>query len=104
MSEKIIFIEDIGEVKIRKNKRSRNISISMRPSRGIVVNIPYYLSYKYGLRILEEKREWIEKNLPKIKALENGEGFPSRIEYPTMKMRTMNLDITPQDVENVEIV
>ncbi|NLB19852.1 MAG: SIMPL domain-containing protein [Clostridium sp.] len=43
-------------------------------------------------------------HIRKIKTLENGEGFPSRIEYPTMKMRTMNLDITPQDVENVEKV
>ena len=43
-------------------------------------------------------------HIKKIITLENGAGFPSRIEYPTMKMRAMNLDITPQDVENVEKV
>ena len=36
--------------------------------------------------------------------MESTSGFTSKIQYPTMQMRAMNVDITPQDVENVEIV
>ncbi len=39
-----------------------------------------------------------------IRTLDSQGGFPSRIEYPTMKMRAMDLNLTPQDVENAEKV
>ncbi len=39
-----------------------------------------------------------------MRTLDSQGGFPSRIEYPTMKMSAMDLNITPQDVENVEKV
>ena len=70
MPEKIFHIENIGEVKIRKNKRSKNVSITIRPQKGIIVTLPYFVSYKYGLKIIEQKKSWIEKHLPKIKAIE----------------------------------
>ena len=70
MPEKIVHVENIGEVKIRKSKRSKNVSIALKPNKGVIVTLPYFLSYKYGLNILEQKRSWIEKHLPKIKAIE----------------------------------
>ena len=70
MPEKIVHIENIGEVKIRKSKRSKNVTIALKPNIGIIVTLPYFLSYKYGLTVLEQKRSWIEKHLPKIKAIE----------------------------------
>ncbi len=36
--------------------------------------------------------------------LDHQVGFSSKIEYPTMKMTAMDLDITPQDIENLESV
>ena len=68
MAFKTVRVENIGEVTLRKNKRSKNVSISIRPSKGVSVTIPYFLSYKYGLKILEQKRNWVEKHLTKIKA------------------------------------
>ncbi len=70
MPDKKFFIENIGEVKIRKSRRSKNISISIRPQKGVTVSVPYYVSFKYGLKILEQKREWIEKQLPKVREIE----------------------------------
>ena len=70
MPEKIVHVENIGEVKIRKSKRCKNVSIALKPNKGITVTLPISLSYKYGLNILEQKRSWIEKHLPKIKAIE----------------------------------
>ncbi len=70
MPNKTVYIENIGPVILRKNKRSKNVSISIKPSKGVSVTIPYFLSYAYGLEVLEKKRDWVEKHLPKIKAYE----------------------------------
>ena len=70
MSEKIVHVENIGEVKIRKSKRCKNVTIALKPNKGIVLTLPYFLSYKYGLTVLEKRKNWIEKHLPKIKAIE----------------------------------
>ena len=71
MSEKVFYINDIGSVRFRKNKRSKNVSIAIRPIKGVVVSLPYYLSYKFAVKIVEKKKEWILKNLPKIYEIEN---------------------------------
>jgi len=71
MPEKIIHIDKIGNVKFRKNKRSKNISIAIRPLKGVVVNLPYLSSYRFALNIVEKKRSWILSNLPKIEKIEN---------------------------------
>jgi predicted metal-dependent hydrolase len=71
MSEKIIHFNDIGRITFRKNKRSRNVSIAIRPLKGVIVTIPYYLSYKHAINIVERKKEWILKQLPKIEHIEN---------------------------------
>jgi len=66
MPEKIIQVESIGDVCFRKNKRSKNVSITIRPEKGVVVNFPYFLSYKFALSVVEKKRTWILNHLPKI--------------------------------------
>lgn len=71
MPEKIIHFNDIGRITFRKNKRSRNVSIAIRPLKGVIVTLPYYLSYKYAINIVERKKEWILKQLPKIEHIEN---------------------------------
>ena len=71
MTEKIIPVDGIGPVRFKKNKRSKAVTISIRPLKGITVNMPLFLPYWEAQRIVELRREWIEKNLPKIKQLEN---------------------------------
>lgn len=71
MTEKIIPVEGIGPVRFKKNKRSKAVTISIRPLKGITVNMPLFLPYWEAQRIVELRRGWIEKNLPKIKKLEN---------------------------------
>lgn len=71
MSEKIIHFNDIGTITFRKNKRSRYVSIAIRPLKGVIVTLPYYISYKYAINIVERKKEWILMQLPKIEHIEN---------------------------------
>jgi len=71
MVEKIVAFEGIGDVRFKKNKRSRAVSISIRPIKGITVNMPYYLPFSEAIRIVELRRQWIYKNLPRIKVIED---------------------------------
>lgn len=88
MSEKNIFLEDVGNVKVRKSKRSKNVSIALKPNIGIVLTLPYYVSYKYGLRVLEQRKEWILKHLPKIKAVEEKSTlFDESTDFKTRKRK-----------------
>ena len=95
MAFKTVRVENIGEVTLRKNKRSKNVSISIRPSKGVSVTIPYFLSYKYGLKILEQKRNWVEKHLPKIKAYQQNKIiFTDESHFKTL-YRTLSISSHP---------
>jgi predicted metal-dependent hydrolase len=65
------FIREIGDISIRQSKRARYLSISIKPFKGVVVTVPFGVSYKSAARFVEEKREWILKNLEKIKSIED---------------------------------
>ena len=57
MSLKRIYIDSIGEVLLKKNRRSKKISIRITPFKGIVVSLPYYASYKAAEKFVESKIE-----------------------------------------------
>ena len=48
---------------IKKNKK--NISLQVKPSMEIILNIPIRVSYSYGLKLIEEKSAWIEDKIQK---------------------------------------
>lgn len=101
MPKKIIHVDEIGHVTFKKNKRSKNVSITLRPTQGVVVNFPYFLSYKFALNVVEKKRNWILNHLPKIQETENkatlfvdGTSFKSRSkEYILQKCSCEKLEI-----------
>lgn len=91
MADKICYVEGIGNVKFRKNKRSRSVRISIQPIKGIIVNMPLYVSYSEAERIVKTRKEWIETNLPRIKEIENKyTRFNEKSEFKT-RSRTLNL-------------
>jgi|SRR5574344_463089 predicted metal-dependent hydrolase len=63
--EKIYKDEIVGDVLLRKSPRSSRISIRVHPVKGIIVSIPYFLSYEQGLSFLDSKRDWIVDVLAK---------------------------------------
>ena len=71
MSQKLILIDSIGEVLLKKNRRSKTISIRIKPFSGTVVSLPYYVSYKTAEKFVHSKKEWIKKNLSKVKEAES---------------------------------
>jgi len=91
MNEITIFYESIGDIKIRKSKKAKRVTISIKPIKGVCVTIPYYVSYKTAKKFVELKQNWIVKNLSKIKLLEeNITIFNHSTNFKTRK-RTLNI-------------
>jgi len=98
MAEKIMYIEGVGNVKFRKNKRSRNVSISLRPGRGVTVTIPFFVSYHAAKKLAEQKKEWINKQQPRIKAIENRSTVFTENTTFTTRTRTLKINKHPDNL------
>ena len=59
--EKIYDDPEAGTVTIRKNARSRRMTLRVSPSRSVTVTIPYFVPYKTGLDFFLAKKDWVLK-------------------------------------------
>ncbi|MEA3317010.1 MAG: SprT family zinc-dependent metalloprotease [Bacteroidota bacterium] len=91
MNEKIKYYKGIGNITIRKSKKAKRLRILIKPINGVLVTIPFYVSYKQAFAFIEQKENWIIKNLIKVKNIENNVTiFDSSTNFKTLK-RTLNL-------------
>jgi len=70
MSEKIVNIDGVGNILFKHSSRARHLNISVRPFAGARVSIPIGMSYKSALRLVTEKKLWINHHLDKMKEIE----------------------------------
>jgi len=70
MSEKIIHIDGVGKVLFKRSKRTRHISISIKPFTGTKVTVPAGVDDEIAFRFVREKKHWINKHLARMKELE----------------------------------
>ena len=49
----------VGDVLVRRSTRARRVSIRVSASKGIVVTVPFWASFKSGLAFLALNREWV---------------------------------------------
>jgi predicted metal-dependent hydrolase len=62
---------DIGKVTYRKNARARNISIRVKPFKGIVVTVPRFCSFGQAEHFVFSKSEWLTRSLERMRAVED---------------------------------
>ncbi|PWE00529.1 M48 family metallopeptidase [Marinilabilia rubra] len=62
----LIEIEGLGPVLFKSDSRCKRLSIRLKPFEGITVMFPPGFSPKKALAFVEEKHQWILKNLEKI--------------------------------------
>lgn len=65
--QRIIEHPVFGKVTLRKNPRSRRISIRVNTRRGVTVTLPWYESYRRAERFLLENEDWVRERLEKNK-------------------------------------
>lgn len=57
----------LGPITLRKRVGNRAIRISVHPRRGVLVTLPWYVSYSRALSFVEEKKFWIVEVLDRQK-------------------------------------
>lgn len=59
MPQQVVQLKDIGKVTFSKNRRSKNIKLSVKPDKSVLVSFPFYVSSKEALAFVSRNTEWI---------------------------------------------
>lgn len=78
MSSEIVHFENY-EIQIERKSKCRSVTVFMAPKRPIIVRTGLKTSHYFILSFLKSKIGWIEKNLKRIKEIEN--------QYPEKRIR-----------------
>lgn len=68
--EKILILEDIGKIVLKKNRRFKRLSVRMAPIKGVWINVPDCISEKEAIAFAKANKAWIIENLKKTKKKE----------------------------------
>ncbi len=87
---------------IKKSKRAKNIILKICPVNGLMITTPWWCQDNIN-QIINDKREWIEKELSKIKHLSENDEFPPQ--YLSFLGETQNwqLSYIPQTRQQIKI-
>jgi hypothetical protein len=66
MTAKVVQFKQIGEVTFVKNRRSKNIKISVKPDRSVRVSFPFYVTSSQASKFVLKNVEWINKQQKKF--------------------------------------
>lgn len=69
MNSKIYNFESLGDVIFEKNSKIKNLRITVKPIKGVIVSYPGNVSLSTAYKFVEEKKDWIKKSLEKIKKI-----------------------------------
>jgi len=79
MSGKVVQFNNIGVVTFSKNRRSKNIKISVKPDKSVLVSFPFYCSSKEVLSFVQNNEEWIWQQQRKMESRRNKFNINSEI-------------------------
>ena len=68
---KTINTKEFGEIAVTRNKRSRYISLQIKPLEGLCVVVPKFASISEIESVIRRKSDWIKTKLIKIKDIED---------------------------------
>lgn len=61
MMQKVLEDPRFGSVTLKKNARSRRLSLTVKSPREVVVTLPFMVTYRMGLAFLDSKEEWVTR-------------------------------------------
>lgn len=97
------------EVTIIK-KIKKNISLQVKPSMEIILNIPMRISYSYGLKLIKDKQVWIENKLEKYLSISDsskvyylGKLYPLKKEKSQISVKIEKESIISNNSNTIEL-
>ncbi len=101
MSERLIYIDGVGEILFKHSGRARHLGLSVRPFWGLRVSIPIGMSYSIAVRLVTEKKGWILNHLKKMKEYEKQQTiFNENSGYCTKHHK---LELRKSDRKNISV-
>jgi predicted metal-dependent hydrolase len=71
MSNKVVQLNRIGTVTFSRNRRSKNIKISVKPDKTVLVSFPFFISGKEVVAFVQKNEEWIKLQQRKFESKKN---------------------------------
>ena len=71
MEAKTVELKSVGTVKIERSSRAKNLSLTVRPFKGVRVAVPPRVSFAHAEMFARSKAGWIKKHLDKMERLEH---------------------------------
>jgi len=71
MTNKVVHLNGIGSVTFSKNLRSKNIKISVKPDKSVLVSFPYFVPSKTVVAFVQKNEKWIRQQQLKFEARMN---------------------------------
>jgi predicted metal-dependent hydrolase len=71
MSNKVVQLNRVGTVTFSRNRRSKNIKISVKPDKTVLVSFPFYVSGKEALAFVQKNEDWITLQQQKFELRKN---------------------------------
>ncbi|HKJ79963.1 MAG TPA: SprT family zinc-dependent metalloprotease [Prolixibacteraceae bacterium] len=66
MPKKVVQFDRIGLVTLSKNKRSKNIKISVKPNKKVLVSFPFFAPVRDVVAFIQKNEGWIKKQHEKF--------------------------------------
>jgi predicted metal-dependent hydrolase len=79
MPNKVVHFKSIGPVTFFRNRRSKNIKISVKPDKSVLISFPFFVSEKEVLSFLAKNEAWIRKHQEKAVSLQKNYNEGSEI-------------------------
>lgn len=68
MPNKVVHFKSIGKTTFAQNKRSKNIKISVKPDKSVLVSFPFFVSSEEVVGFVKKNEAWILKQQQKFDA------------------------------------
>ncbi len=85
MASKVVYFKSIGAVTFFRNRRSKNIKISVKPDNSVLISFPFSATEKQVLKFLSESEPWIRekqhKSLMKRKEYKAGDEIKTKMHH-----------------------
>jgi Predicted metal-dependent hydrolase len=91
MQSKTIYLNEVGNILLRKSKRAKYLNLTIKPVTGVIITVPERVPFEQGELLAHNKIDWIKTHLEKFK--ESGNNFIIFDEETKYNTRKHSLEI-----------
>ncbi|WP_163326100.1 M48 family metallopeptidase [Draconibacterium mangrovi] len=87
MASQVVQLKHIGKVTFSQNLRSKNIKLSVKPDKSVLVSFPFFIKPKEAMAFVVKNEKWVLKQQEKMKARSTAITPGTEIETKLHKIR-----------------